>query len=223
MDSIFRGDVISARGRRNAWIDALFVDHAIFRLFWTNFGVVVPGRLYRSNHPTPRWLAVAVRRFGIRTVVNLRGPSGNGADALSREAAMRLGLRQIDVPLRSSHAPPRDLVLELIDALTCAEAPVLVHCKSGADRAGLAAGVFLLLNGGSATDALEQLSWRYGHLKTSRAGILDAFFRRYRDHAEGRMAFTEWVRLEYDPAHLGDNGPSSRLARILNDHILLRE
>jgi hypothetical protein len=33
------------------WLDALLVDHAIFRLVWSNFAVVIPGRLYRSNHP----------------------------------------------------------------------------------------------------------------------------------------------------------------------------
>ena len=51
MNSIYRGDISTAGGRAVAWIDALLVDHAVFRLVWSNFAAVVPGRLYRCNHP----------------------------------------------------------------------------------------------------------------------------------------------------------------------------
>ena len=49
-------------GRRVAWLDSLFVDHAVFRAAWSNFAPVVPGKLYRSNHPTPGRLAALTRR-----------------------------------------------------------------------------------------------------------------------------------------------------------------
>ncbi len=71
MDSIFRGDLTSARGRTLAWIDSILIDHAVFRLVWSNFAVVAPGRLYRSNHPTPARLASLTRRYGLRTLINL--------------------------------------------------------------------------------------------------------------------------------------------------------
>ena len=73
MDSIFQGDVTTARGRALAWLDALVVDHAVFRLAWSNFATVAPGRLYRCNHPTPQRLAALTRRHGLRTLINLRG------------------------------------------------------------------------------------------------------------------------------------------------------
>jgi uncharacterized protein (TIGR01244 family) len=223
VDTIYRGDLRTARGRRNAWLDSLFVDHAVLRLAWTNFGVVLPGRLYRSNHPTPRTLARMVRRHGIRTVINLRGPCGNGSDALSREAARRLGLAFVDVPISSGHPPTRAGLLGMIDALGAAEAPILVHCKSGADRSGFAAGVFRLLQGGSSADALRQLSWRFGHLRRSRAGILDAVFLAFRREAEGVQDFATWVRTGYDPARLNRDRPVSGVARFVNDRVLARE
>ena len=40
MDTIFRGDMTTARGRVLAWVDALFVDHAVFRLVWSNLAEV---------------------------------------------------------------------------------------------------------------------------------------------------------------------------------------
>jgi hypothetical protein len=56
MDTIYKGDLSTKAGRRNAWVDALFVDHAVLRILWTNFSVVQPGVLYRSNHRYPATL-----------------------------------------------------------------------------------------------------------------------------------------------------------------------
>lgn len=223
MDTIYRGDISSRRGRRNAWIDSLFVDHALLRLGWSNFAAVTPGRLYRCNHPTPGRLARLTRGLGLRTLINLRGACANGSDALSREAAHRLHLNFIDVPMQSGRAPPRELLLELIAALRAAAEPALLHCKSGADRAGFAAGVFLLLNGGSVMDALGQLSWRFGHLRGSRTGVLDVVLIAYGREAAAHAGFAEWVRDGYNPAAVTAEFASGKVARFLNDKVLGRE
>lgn len=223
MDSIFKGDIATPTGRLNAWVDSLLIDHAALRLIWTNQATVVPGRLYRSNHPTPHRLSAMVRRFGIRSLINLRGATRSGSDALSRERARRLGLHFIDAPVSSGHAPTRERALALAEALREAPEPALVHCKSGADRAGLAAGMFLLLHGGSSQDALRQLSWRFGHMRRSRAGVLDAFFRAYASEAEGRKPFLDWLRDDYDPAALGRGFVTFRLSSFINDRVFRRE
>src|SRR5437868_15065750 len=44
---------------------------AIFAL--GNVHTVIPGLVYRSSQPSPELLADLVKRYGIRTVVNLRG------------------------------------------------------------------------------------------------------------------------------------------------------
>ncbi|MGH7041165.1 MAG: tyrosine-protein phosphatase, partial [Acetobacteraceae bacterium] len=199
---MFRGDLSTSRGRAVAWVDALLIDHAIFRLVWSNAAPVVPGVLYRCNHPTPGRLAALTRRWGLRGLITLRGPTGNGSDALAREAAGQLGLTIIDMPIDSRGAPRPERILRLADIYRTMPTPALIHCKSGADRAGFAAALFLLLQGASAAEALAQLSWRFGHVRRSRTGILDAFFLRYAREAEGRMPFLDWVREEYDPEAL---------------------
>ena len=223
MDSIFRGDLTTARGRALAWIDALFIDHAVFRLVWTNFAAVAPGRLYRCNHPTPRRLARLMRRYGLRTLINLRGKTTSGADALSRDAAARLGLDFVDMSLESRGAPQRDRILRLHAIYRDMRAPALLHCKSGADRAGLAAGLFVLFEGGSARDALRQLAWRFGHIRQARTGILDAFFLHYQREGEGRKPFLDWVREDYDEAALRRNFHANGLASFINDWVLAHE
>jgi protein tyrosine/serine phosphatase len=223
MDSIYRGDLVTQAGRRNAWLDALFVDHAVLRILWTNFHPVVAGRLYRSNHPTPGNLRAFVRKAGIKSLINLRGRAGNGSDALSREAAGRLGLAFYDMAFESRGAPHKDRILRLAEIYKTMKGPGLVHCKSGADRAGLAAGLFILMEGGGTAEALAQLSLRYGHIKQSKTGILDAFFLTYARDGEGRKGFLDWVREDYSEEALRAAYRSSALAGFVNDRILARE
>ena len=223
MDSIYRGDLRTRGGRLNAWVDALLVDHAVFRLVWNRFTTVVPGRLYRSGHPTPRQLAAAIRRHGIRTVINLRGPTRNGADALMREACQRLGVIFIDAGFGSREAPYRDRILRLAETFAEMEEPALVHCKSGADRAGIASAIYMLVHGATVKQAMRQLSLRFGHVRQSRTGVLDAFLWQYARDGEGRKPFLDWVRQDYDRDQLIRDFHSRGLADFINDRVLARE
>ncbi len=218
---MFEGTLPQDRGR--AWFDSLLVDHAILRLAWSNWATVVPERLYRSNHPTPARLKAAVDRHGVRTLVNLRGHRRCGSDALSRGAAAALGLRHMDMAFESRGAPHRDRILRFADLYRSIEMPALMHCKSGADRAGLASGLVVLFEGGTAAEALRHLSWRHGHFNRSRTGVLDAFFVRYAAQGEGRMAFLDWVAREYDEAALKRDFVAGGLSSFINDRVLRRE
>ena len=217
----FHGNV--GVNRVGAWRDSLLVDHAVFRLVWTNFAEVLPGRLYRSNHPTPGQLAGAKRRLGLTTLINLRGRRHCGSDALSRDAARRLGLRHVDMAFESRGAPHRERILRFHEVFASLEGPALMHCKSGADRAGLAGGLAVLFVGGTAAEAMRQLSWRFGHWKSARTGILDAFFRLYAARAEGRLPFLDWVRDEYDEAALKRDFVANGLSSFVTDRLLRRE
>lgn len=223
MNTIFKGDLSTAGGRTLAWIDALFVDHAVFRLAWSNLAPVIPGKVYRCNHPTPARLARLTRSLGLRTLINLRGPAGNGSDALSRDAAARLGLDFFDMALESRGAPQRDRILRLHDIYCRMQMPALIHCKSGADRAGLAAGLLLLFEGASAADALRQLSLRFGHVRQAKTGILDAFFLRWQREGEGRKPFLDWVREDYNEVALRRDFRANGLASFVNDWVLVHE
>ena len=55
---------------------------------------------------------------------------------------------------------------------------MVMHCKSGADRAGLMSALYLILNQNVSVDkAKNQLSFKYLHLKHAKTGILDAFLK----------------------------------------------
>nr|WP_269769573.1 tyrosine-protein phosphatase [Roseomonas rubea] len=168
----------------------------------------------------------AVRRHGIRTVINLRGHrEACGSDALGREAAAELGLEHIDAPLESRGAPHKDRVLRLAGIFARMEEPALIHCKSGADRTGLAAGIWLMTRGRGVEEALDQLSLRFGHVAAARTGILDAFFRRYAAFVKrhGEKPFLDWVRDDYSEDALRAEFRSTPWADRLVDGVLRRE
>jgi protein tyrosine/serine phosphatase len=134
-----------------------------------------------------------------------------------------LGLAFHDMAFESRGAPQRDRILRLHAIYESMQTPALMHCKSGADRAGLASGLIILFAGGTAADALRQLSLRFGHIKQARTGILDAFFLRYQREAEGRKPFLDWLRQDYDEAALKKDFHANGLASFINDWVLAHE
>ena len=103
------------------------------------------------------------------------------------------------------------------------EFPILIHCKSGADRAGLVSALIMLLEGRSVRQAMKQLSWKYGHFKHSRTGILDAFFMLYAQQTQEKQNFLDWVRHDYNEQELRSLFKASKLSSFINDQILHRE
>jgi protein tyrosine phosphatase (PTP) superfamily phosphohydrolase (DUF442 family) len=135
-------DITRPGARGAAQIDALVFDHGLLRIGWTNRHRVADG-VWRSNQPGPS----RIRRLaneGFRTIVNLRGESDWGSYLLEREACAAAGLTLVDFRLRSCRIPLPGQITMLAGLLAEAEKPLLMHCKSGADRAGFAAAIYLL-------------------------------------------------------------------------------
>jgi protein tyrosine/serine phosphatase len=210
--------------RVRATLDMWFVDHGFIRDVYCN-PHRISARAWRSAQPAPhhlrRW-----RDRGVRTIVNLRGRRDDcGSYILEREACHALGLELVDFPIRSRGAlekPTLKAASELFPRLTY---PVLFHCKSGADRAGMMSTLYLHLHEGVELPvALRQLSLRYGHVKQARTGVIDYFFARYLAAARQRpMTLLDWVETEYDPAELNASFRENRLARFIVNDILRRE
>ncbi len=172
-----------------------------------NFHAVVPGEVYRSAQPSPEQLEEWTREHRLRTVVNLRGSTPKDYHRAEAAAAERLGLRLINVRLTATDLPSTIELGKLIDALETAPRPMLIHCRDGADRTGLASVLAALAVGGdSYAEAREQLSLKYFHLDGDPehiAGVL-AQFEAWAGH-EGKPrtweAFRRWAREVYHPLY----------------------
>ncbi len=200
--SSFGNDITTPAMRRRAMLDFHVFDHAILRTVWTNFDEVAPG-VYRSNQPDPaRYKALADR--GIRTILNLRGVSPHSHYLFAEEACAAHGLTMVTVPLEARKPVERARLLELFDAFRTIEKPFLMHCKSGADRAGLASALYrMVIMGDGVEAARKHLGVRYVHLKWSKTGICDHLLDVYAARAaKSPIGIEEWIATEYDPEEL---------------------
>ncbi len=195
-------DLDAPGARRAATIDMLVFDHGLIRKFWRNEAEIAPG-VWRSNQPDPAAIA-RLRARGIRAVLNLRGQTEWGSYLLERAACRDAGIALYDLKLSAQRLPAREELLELDRLFGLLPRPFLIHCKSGADRTGLASAVYLLTHGGgTVAEAQAQLTWRHMHLGTGRTALLGRLLAAYAARAaETGVAFRDWVAREYDPAAL---------------------
>lgn len=187
---------VDAATTRRARIYMRWFDHEILRHVWTNQAEIAPG-VYRSNQPTLARLE-RLRAAGIKTVLCLRGDNTLPYAAI-RGHCDQLGMRLAAVGLSARQPPTAESILCLIDLFRTMERPFVMHCKSGADRAGLASAIYLIvIEGKSVTQARRMFCWRYIHFKRTKTGVLDRFLEAYARDGAG-MPLEAWVRDRYDP------------------------
>jgi protein tyrosine/serine phosphatase len=194
----YNTDLSTPENRRRANIYNLWFDHAILRKVWTNFHQVAPG-VYRSNQPTHARF-VKLKAMGIRSVLNLRGAGGAAHYLVEEESCRELGLDLVNANFQARNAAPAEDILRVIAAFRSLEKPFVMHCKSGADRAGFAAAIYLLvIEGRPVAEARRMLAARYIHFRWTKTGVLDYILERYAARsAASPISFEDWVRTEYD-------------------------
>ncbi len=211
--------------RRRAFLDMWLVDHGFIRDVYWNLHRVADG-VWRSAQPAPHHLRRA-RDMGVTTVLNLRGRrDGCGAYRLEHEACTRLGLTLVDFPIRSRSPLERETLLAAARLCDEAKRPMLLHCKSGADRAGFMSTLYLFLHEGvSLKEAMGvHLSLAYGHVRQAKTGVIDFFFETFLAETDGRRdSFVPWVETAYDREALEARFKENWLAGIIVNKILRRE
>lgn len=217
-----RFDLATADGRRRAEADLTWTDHGFLRTRFSNFHWIEPGVMARANQPSPQ----AVARYaaqGFKTILNLRGPSDTGYYALEREACTKHGIAMIDARMHSREPPRREQILRAKEIFETIQYPALMHCKSGADRAGVMAVLYKHFKMGlPIEEAVEQLSLKYLHVRQGKTGMIDFFFATYLAEANGKP-FLQWVNEDYDQKRVKSAFMGEWWANILVDKILRRE
>ena len=193
-----RGPMITQKERALGVLESLFIDHTIISLINPNRHLVTDG-LWRSSQPTSIQIA-AMAKEGIHTIVNLRGERDCASYYIEAEACRANGIELINFAVNSRQPPRREILQQLEALFARIKTPALMHCKAGADRVGIMSALYLLIEKKAPVEkALEQLSFKYGHVKQSKAGVLDKFFETYRDFNKiTPMPFMEWAMNHYD-------------------------
>ena len=217
LDQYYGPEFPTAKARLRAQWGFLWRDHAFLRFFWANLAQIAPG-VWRSNHPSPARIK-KYRNMGIRTILNLRGANKKSHYMFEKTACKAMGVNLIDVRINARNLAPGTTYLELLDLFETLDKPFLIHCKSGADRAGLVSALYLMhIEGIPVAQAKKQLSIRYIHFKSLRTGILDHMLDAYQaDTADKNISIRDWLTSHYDPDDLTQKFETARGAPGRND------
>jgi hypothetical protein len=172
-----------------------------------NIHTVISGRVYRCGQLSAEALEKIIAEHHIRTVVNLRGSSAPSPWYLDEcRATNGLNVAQEDICFSANRLPSIHELRRLVEVLDRAEYPIILHCRHGADRTGLASAVVLLLESDiGLTEARGQLAARFGHFSIGRLRFLDQFFELYslwlesQDFGHSPAHFRQWIATENFP------------------------
>ncbi len=188
-----------------AAVGIAFLAFSLYYVFFSDrIDTVVKGRVYRSAQLSADGLQKIIREKGIRSIINLRG---NYTEAewyiREREISERNSVRLYDIMLSAHDLPEYGKLMSILDVLSRAERPILIHCKRGSDRTGMVSALVLVLEEDPPLSRIkEQFSWRHGVFPFYRS-IGPLFFAKYEQWLErahtvhSKDTLIYWIRNEY--------------------------
>lgn len=159
--------------------------YILFTIATGNFHEVVKGQVYRSAQLNPAELHGKIDTYGIKSVLNLRGKN-TGKDWYDQElaACANKGVIHYDIPLSAGKDVSFKRLNELVSILKNAPKPLLIHCKSGADRTALGSALYHLAIERKLPEVSDdELTIWYGHIPIITPHVL-AMDRSFQCYAE---------------------------------------
>ncbi len=213
-------------GRTIAWLHAMLLEHNFTNLIRFNFHRI-SDEAFRSSQPTMWQLRRMVKRHGIKTIINLKGANVNSAYwAFEREQCEKLGIRMVDVAIYSRSSPDGERLRRASEVFETVEYPIWMHCKAGADRAGIYSTLYQHFRQHIPIEKTDQLRfWPYGHIRHSSAGKIDFYLEQYAAfHAtHPEIGLLEWAEKHADREQIEREYRPGGWASFINDVVLRRE
>ena len=156
----------------------LVVSTGSFLYLKDNFHAITPGEAYRSAQLDSDKLEFYVKKHQIKSILNLRGcrPDHDWYKEEVRTSA-NLNVAHYDISLSATREPTPEEVKELILIFRTAPRPLLIHCRAGADRSGLAAAMWkVIIDHEPKSEARKQLSIMFAHIPIGGPEAMDHFF-----------------------------------------------
>ncbi|WP_456470105.1 tyrosine-protein phosphatase [Caminibacter sp.] len=193
-------------------------EHNFLNLFWVNFHKVDDG-VYRSAQILPWRLKKIIKKYGIKTIINLRGDNKNYLYRLEKKICKEMGVEYhtVSIKSRKPESVSKEEYIKLEKILKTSKKPLLFHCKAGADRTGFVAVLWHLLQGRDKNWAIKkELRLKYMYLPWSKAGKIKKIFEFY----DGKSDFVEWFDKNRDKFK---EFKSNSLADFISDKVLRKE
>jgi undecaprenyl-diphosphatase len=146
-----------------------------------NFHTITYGEAYRSAILDRDELEHYVKEYEIKSIVNLLGyhPSESWYKE-EIEVSANCNIKHYDVSLPAGREPTEGEARRLVGIFKSAPRPVLIHCKAGADRSGLAAAMWrVIVDKEPKSEAAKELSILYGHIPVGKTIAMDQYFKNW--------------------------------------------
>jgi len=170
-----------------------------------NVHVVIPHQVIRSAQLNPTQLKKVWQQYHIKSIIDMA--PGHRLHQAELQFARAHHIRHIDAGIsahgRCTPAQLRSLTEDILQA----PRPLLVHCRQGADRTGLAAAIALILQGTQPiTTIAQQYSWRYGALSPTSVGkmTIPPYLAWSKQHhlPVSKLSFLTWIQSLLAPTHV---------------------
>lgn len=144
-----------------------------FLFIYNNIHTVIPNQVYRSDELNPKALKVFVKQYHIQAIINLEDRKEtkniNNEIVFAKQKHVKFYL----IPFPAKGLPEVEKFKLLVDVLQKSPRPLLIHCKHGSDRTGLASAIILILDEQAPLSvAYAQIAWWYGAVSPQSVGRL---------------------------------------------------
>lgn len=150
--------------------------------------------LIRAPQPDEDDLEELHERFGVQTVVNLRGEKpGEGWFEDERRGVSRIGARWIHLRTSGQSEPTPELVQAFLDLCQDrANWPIMIHCQGGIHRTGLLSALYRMqFQGWPAERAIEEMEDLYFDWSITDRDALKRWLRRYQPDPQRQVVRRE--------------------------------
>jgi len=169
MGSLFKLALLAAiilpplDGVQYLFTQSSLIQAGFSRIVPHNFRIVSSGEFYRSGEMSLDDLDETLRAYRIRTLIDLRWSPRTAPEENEELVARRHGVFYVRAPMRSTRVPDREALEILLQSYRDLPKPILVHCRDGVHRTGVASVLWLLDQKGTDIETAEQqLTAQYG-------------------------------------------------------------
>src|SRR3972149_7480835 len=113
-----------------------------FSQSFDNFYEVEKNSFYRSKQLSEDRLDFYIKKYGIKTLINLRGNNQKKWWFKEKKVAEKNGVAFFSIAMSAVRMTKKEHLIELLKIYDTAPRPMLVHCIGGADRTGEASALW---------------------------------------------------------------------------------